>query len=710
MVHARSERVAFRAFFAVYAAGLITWLVLGLLPVRMSGPGMAAAMADTTTPLQTVVQYAFSALNVALGLLLVARRPDDRVPRLLGLALLGTAATFNLPSHRVFHLLGSPWPVAAAHFTFHVVSGVAYVWAVVLFPDGTLPARLRLGRGLLRAVVALTTAVVALVCWRGSFLAHPQFFVVFFGVAVPVLGVGVQLVRIADPGTEARERATARLLCAALLPALATSLVWSSARVVDLAAGPGGGRAALEEAVQSLFPAVFAVVPVVLCAGVARYRLWDVDRLLTRVLAYGLVVLTFGAAYVVAVVAGGWLAGAGGLWVTAAVLTAVAVAVEPVRALGRRWANRVVFGQVLSPTEAMGSLADSLEHLTPRAELQHVVDVLVAATRAEAAHLWLLDGDRLVRAASSPGDGHGPVTLALEGTDRSLSALTERTAERHGWPITHQGEVLGVLTAAFAPGVAPATVDVEVATGIAEHAGVLVHNAQLAVTLARQVADLAVRAEELSASRRGIVAAQDAERRRIERDLHDGAQQALVATIISARACLTRPPVTRAEIEELGEILDIAQESIEDLCGDGRPEVLSALGLRGALDRSAQLVRRAGVVVDLDVRLGPGPVLRPELETAVYFCCVECLQNVTKYAGATRAAVVVEQVGAEVTFAVVDDGAGFDPTDARRAGGLAQLSERLVVLGGTLTVGTGPSGGVVVRGRVPIGRDALVTT
>ena len=72
-------------------------------------------------------------------MLLIVRRPNDVVPRLLALGLLGTAATFNLPSHEAFHILGSPWPIALLHFTFHIVSGVAYLWAVALFPDGRLP-------------------------------------------------------------------------------------------------------------------------------------------------------------------------------------------------------------------------------------------------------------------------------------------------------------------------------------------------------------------------------------------------------------------------------------------------------------------------------------------------------------------------------------------------------------------------------------------
>ena len=86
-----------------------------------------------------LLQYAFSLLNLVLGVLLIVRRPNELVPRLLALGLLGTAATFNLPSHEAFHILGSPWPIALLHFTFHIVSGVAYLWAVVLFPDGRLP-------------------------------------------------------------------------------------------------------------------------------------------------------------------------------------------------------------------------------------------------------------------------------------------------------------------------------------------------------------------------------------------------------------------------------------------------------------------------------------------------------------------------------------------------------------------------------------------
>src|SRR5664279_5987796 len=155
----------FRVAFTVYAIGLLLWLAVGLLPVLVQTvPGIAGlagtlaagggALSEPATMLlhpavsltgvsgNGLLQYAFSLLNLVLGVLLIVRRPNDLVPRLLALGLLGTAATFNLPSHEAFHLLGSPWPIALIHFTFHIVSGVSYLWAVVLFPDGRLPNRI----------------------------------------------------------------------------------------------------------------------------------------------------------------------------------------------------------------------------------------------------------------------------------------------------------------------------------------------------------------------------------------------------------------------------------------------------------------------------------------------------------------------------------------------------------------------------------------
>ncbi|WP_347354387.1 hypothetical protein [Intrasporangium sp.] len=703
------ERRAVRILFGLYLAGLLAWLLLGLVPMPMAGPDLAQAAPDRTTALETGVQYLFSVLNLALGVLLFVRRPDRLVPRLLAFALLGTAATFNLPSHRVFHLIGSPWPVAVLHFTFHIVSGVAYVWAVLLFPDGRLPRRVRLPAPALRVVVVVTTAAVAVISWHGSFLDHPRFFVAFFGIAVSLVGGTAQVLRILDPATGERDRATARLLCAGLLPALALALVWLGAWAVGEPTGTGGQAAAVQEAIEGLFPAVFAIVPVVLFAGVVRYRLWDIDRLLSRILVYGLLALLLGAAYVLAVATGAHLAG-GGLWVTALTLALAAALVEPLRVAGRRWANRVVFGQVLSPTEAVRALAGSLEHLSPARELEHIVAVLVAATRAVSAGLWLVQDDRMVLAASAP-ERVGPHEVQVTGEDRSAAARTAAVQAQQGWPIRHHGELLGLLTVRLPPGERLSSADEGVGSDIAAHAGLLVHNATLTMTLARQVDALAARAAELALSRRRLVAAQDAERRVLERALHDGAQQALVAAIIAARTGHEAGVSTPQGRAELRRLLQIAARDVAELSGDGRPAVLRRLGLSGGLLEAARLARGSGLTVEVtvDAGLGAGPDALPtDLETAVYFACLEGLQNAAKHAAARVVTVRVQFLAGEVTFSVADDGTGPAPSARGNVGGVADLARRFAALGGWVRMSSRAEGGTELLGAAPLPRPAAV--
>ncbi len=697
MVSSAATRRLFRVAFVLYALGLIGWLLLGLLPtlaeigavrdmlrsIEGSGGALGAAagrvlhptMAEHVTIWVAVEQYAFSALNLGLGLLLVARRPDEVVPRLLGLALLGTAATFNMPSHRAFHIIATPGPVKFVHFSFHIVSGVAYLWAVVLFPDGRLPARLRLPAAAQYPIAAAVTAVAALIGWRGSFLAHPQFFVVFFGVAVSLVGVGAQSLRLADRATPAAERRPARLLIAALLPSAAIAVLWLGGRV---AVGLGSrGAVGLCDNVQTLFPLVFAIVPVVLFAGVVRYRLWDIDRLLSRVLVFAIIATIVSTVYVVVVAASGRIAG-GGLWSTVLALAVAATLVEPLRVVSRRWANRVVFGQVLSPLEANRVLAHGLEHLSPTGEIDQIAVVAHRATRARAAQVWLADGGVWRRIACAPPDGAAePVVHGDLGAAVGLPL----------WPISHQGERLGALVVQTDGERLPAA-DVSVAERIAAHAGLVLHNAVLTTRLAEQVARLAEQSVALREARRRLVAAQDFERRRLERDLHDGAQQALVAAVITAGS---------GPSDDLAEILEIARTAVAELSG-GRPTVLAEHGLDAALRAAASLAARSGLRVTVDVDASG---MDPDVEAAVYFCCAEALQNVVKHARARSARVSVRTVAGLVQFTVTDDGRGVDPAAVDVAGGVRSLAARVAVLGGTIMLGEVETGGASLRGSVP---------
>ena len=690
MVGSAGHRVAFRVAITLYAAGLLGWLVLGVLPLH------SAIMTDATSTTQTAIQYLFSAMNFALGLLLVVRRPDDIVPRLLGFALLGTAATFNLPSHRAFHILGNPWPVATAHFMFHIVSGVTYMWAVILFPDGRLPRQIRIGRRGQAACAVVYTALVALLCWRSSFLAHPQFFVIFFGVAVPTVGVTAQLLRLRDPRTTPTERRVARMLCAALLPAFGTALLWLGCRLVALLSSGATHVDALRwaERISTWFPVVFAVVPVVLFAAVLRYRLWDVDRWLTRVLVYGALVLLIAAAYVVAVLLGASLFGPDALWTMVLTLAVLAALIQPVRVWLRRWANRVVFGVSLDPQQALRSLTDGLNQATPAEELDRLTSVALHATRASAVRLWLTEDDQLLCAAAAPPTaGRDPVDLAAVGL-REGAAFTDVArplGEAVCCPVRHQGELLGLLGATTADGTGLSGKDRALLADLADHAGLLVHNAVLTVGLARHADRLAVTSSRLRRVRRRLVAAQDAERRRLERNLHDGAQQALVAALIDIRTGAATAPSTAA----------MAAESLSELLSADRPAVLDEVGLVAAVTRAATAIRRSGITVRVSGELD-GRQPDPEVATAAYFCCVEALQNVAKYASARTVTVGIGVIDDDLIFTVTDDGVGFDVALADAAGGLRQLDERLAVVGGTLTVDTRIGAGTRITGRAPV--------
>jgi signal transduction histidine kinase len=712
----------FRPVVAVYSVGVVIWLGLGLLPTladsmapvrhwahslamsssplagaaarildaNQSMPGMALEAANRGS---VALAYSFSLLNLAMGAILATRRSRQLVPCLLALAFLGTAATFNKPSHAVFHIIGEPWPVKSIHFTFHIVSGVAYLWAVLLFPDGHLPRQLHLRGKPLAAVAAALTLVVALISWRSSFIDHPAFFVVFFGVAISIGGLSAQTLRIADPQTTPAERRSARLLGAALLPAFATGLIWLTARAA-FALGVDQARH-LDTALQSVFPAVFAIVPVVLFAGILRYRLWNIDWLLSRALLYGTLGAVVSAAYIGTVAVIGDL-DRGGTWTVVIVLGVVAVAIDPLRSAVRSWSNRIVYGQVLSPAEAVRTMLSSLDQPSPTEELTQLTKTVTQATRAQRSELWLASEDHLLRIAAFPESPSGSVrrspTTADEVEDRDLKV-----------PVTFHGRMLGSLTAELPASGHLGSAEIALIQDLAAHAGVVVHNAVLNTELARHVAVRRDQLDELRASRRRLVAAQDSERRKLERDLHDGAQQSLVAILIGLRTAVIAGQqrlANRAEIQDVSHLLRETSATLADLVSDQGPRALADQGLIGALRSAADIASRSGPMVR--VVSGLTSDVPEELTSTIYFCCLEAIQNASKHAEASEITVTISEPDGMIAFEVTDNGVGFDPSLAGRGSGLGNLAHRVSVLGGDVIVESAPACGTTVRGWLPL--------
>jgi signal transduction histidine kinase len=204
------------------------------------------------------------------------------------------------------------------------------------------------------------------------------------------------------------------------------------------------------------------------------------------------------------------------------------------------------------------------------------------------------------------------------------------------------------------------------------------------------------------------VAATDRERRRIERDLHDGAQQRLVA--LSVRLSVVRELVRHdsekaaAALEALHADVKAAQAELNLLAQGVYPPVLTEHGLAEAL-RSA--VDRSPNPVELAV--GDVGRLPRDLETAVYFCCVEALQNAAKHAGAEATVRVGLRMvnGAAIEFTVEDDGCGFDASAGRRGNGFTNMRDRIGAFGGTVEVTSTPGTGTRVIGRVPLAERGL---
>jgi signal transduction histidine kinase len=277
---------------------------------------------------------------------------------------------------------------------------------------------------------------------------------------------------------------------------------------------------------------------------------------------------------------------------------------------------------------------------------------------------WL---DQYGRDAALPEPGSGQRFVMVTDGDRDLAAIVHDDALRD------QEEL------------------VEAAAG---YARVTLENRRL-------YAEVQASLEEVRDSRARIVASADRERRRIERDLHDGAQQRLVALRIklelAEEALAHDPDAGRARLHALGAEVDATLEEIRALAHGVYPPLLADQGL-------AEALRAAALRAPLDVTVSANGVGRhpPEVESAVYFCCLEALQNAAKHAGAATDVSVSLVEDDRLRFEVRDDGAGFDIRSARGAG-LTNMRDRVTAVGGELEVASTPGEGAVVSGSVPIG-------
>jgi signal transduction histidine kinase len=452
------------------------------------------------------------------------------------------------------------------------------------------------------------------------------------------------------------------------------------------------GTGPVEQAASAVAVVGFSVLPIGAGVAVFKYRLYDIDVVISRTLVYGSLAVFITAVYIGIAVGIGALIGGGGkpnLGLSILATAIVAVGFQPVRERMQKVANRLVYGQRATPYEVLSQFSEQVaENYAVDDVLPRMARVLAEGTGAQRADVWLRTGRTLRAAASWPLAIAEPRTVAL--SNGSVSALpdADRVVE-----VRQQDELLGALSVRKRVGESLTPIEEKLLDDLAHQAGLVLKNVGLS-------ADLAARLEDLRASRQRLVAAQDDERRRIERNLHDGAQQHLVALKVklglAEMQAAKDPEMARSTLAELKRDADEALETLRDLARGIYPPLLADKGLAAAIESQA---RRATVPVTVDaIGIGRYP---QEVEAAAYFCVLEALQNVQKYAHARQAAVRLSQVDGQLWFVVKDDGVGFDTAAARQGTGLTNMHDRLDALGGGLHVDSGHGCGTELSGTIP---------
>jgi signal transduction histidine kinase len=478
------------------------------------------------------------------------------------------------------------------------------------------------------------------------------------------------------------------------LAAVAGAVCQTAALLAIAASGSESNPVTLTAFVVVPVIALFGI-PAIITLAILKHGLYQIDVIINRAVMYGLLSAALTAIYVGIVVGIGTLAGyAGGPLLTAAAALAIAVLFQPLRRRAQLVANRIVYGQRATPYQVLSDFAEDMAgQLDFDMALDRMASILADATGAVRVEVWIRVGAELRPQVTWPRGSAPPAAVPLID-DAELPAFelaTRAVAVRHG------DELLGALTVQKPRNEPVSATEDKLLAHLASQAGLVLRNVRL-------TAELQATIDDLRASRRRLVRAQDEERQRIERNLHDGAQQQLIALAVQL-SLLEESAGDPGEVRLMtGQLRAGLRTAIDDLRALARgiyPPLLADQGLGPALKAQAGRAPLP-ILVEAD---GIGRYPR-DAEAAVYFCILEALQNTAKYARASQAAVALTCPGSHLEFTVTDDGTGFDPAIARHGTGLQGMADRLAAAGGTLRIDSAPGNGTTISGGLPVSEQA----
>lgn len=714
---------------AATAAGVLAW--------RAGGGGAAPGMA----------QYAVVTVGASLlGGFVLWHRPDNRYGRihlavglLFGLVVLSAgilSTAEDLPAWAGRLALAASWLAMPLLLPL-------WVMVIAAFPDGTFHRKF-LGPATLAAGLAM------------ALVAGAAYLVVPAGVRLPLIQVTLPP-ELSGPLAGSAPHGGYRLLSAAgavlgtaapllalvalahryrrsglvvrqqikwLLAGAAVSVPLQAVPVAALESGP------LRTAVAAL---VLLAVPLPLVAAavaILKHRLWEIDLIISHGLVYAALSGMLSLVFVTAAVAAGVTLGGADGRVVAAIGLALLVSHLAAR-LRRRMVGvigRALYGEGPRGLLALSAQPDRSGRSDAPSQGERIASVTRSALGAPWAQVWLFlprdgaAGGVLHPLAGSPPRPAPPVMVP----EASRGALTDLADARQVGdlppdlallvaPVADggtdlvaslvvEGELLGALVCGARTGDPYSRDELALLTVLARDAALALRNLHLEEELRRRLKDIELQATELRRSRQRLVNAQDQERRRIERDLHDGAQQQLVALAAALRRTAgTARAAGSDEATELARLADQAEEavfSLQELARGIYPSVLADQGLPAALRTQAA---RLPVGVRIEVAPALSRRLPRDLEAVLYYVALEALTNTVKHAPGAQ---VTVSLRADVTTRVAvlevhDDGPGFDPASPRRSG-LQNMADRVEAAGGRFSVESAPGAGTWVRAEVPV--------